>query len=85
VHYHCENYDRAYPALREALKHKPNNWKLLENLVIVGIHLQKYVALLFFSPVKLPLKSDDIWEMMFFIRMLWNLNTSVGLWRRAST
>jgi hypothetical protein len=41
VHYHCSNYAKAYEALKEALKHKSQNWKILENLVLVTLKLER--------------------------------------------
>lgn len=42
VHYHREDYSRALPALKEALKHKANNFRILQNLVLVTIQLHLY-------------------------------------------
>lgn len=43
VHYHRQDFAKALPALKEGLKHKANNFRILQNLVLTTLQLKMYI------------------------------------------
>lgn len=42
IYYNRGEYSKALSALKEGLKHKPNNFRILQNLVLTTIQLEMY-------------------------------------------
>ena len=41
IHMRRKEFPKAVTAMQEALKHKPRNWKILENLMILSLQLER--------------------------------------------
>ena len=69
IHYQRQDYGKSLTALKDALKHKPNNAKVLQNLVLVTIQLKKFSESCMYMSILVDIRDKSKQEMPMIVEL----------------